>query len=116
MNIMMNSIQRQRTVFLLSGIALAISTPNAFATDGIYFTGNGAISSGMGGAAIALPQDVASAVDNPAGLAELGARVDFYGTLIPLTADSTFGSTGNHLFSSRVIVSPGLGLNYQIAP
>ncbi|MDQ0627226.1 OmpP1/FadL family transporter [Paraburkholderia graminis] len=116
MNIKINSIKRQRTFFALSGIALAISASNAFATDGIYFTGNGAISSGMGGAAIALPQDVASAVDNPAGLAELGSRVDFYGTVVPLTADSTFGSASNHLFSSRVIVSPGFGLNYQIAP
>ncbi|OUL70364.1 OmpP1/FadL family transporter [Paraburkholderia hospita] len=116
MNIKINSIKQQRTFFALSGIALAISTSNAFATDGIYFTGNGATSSGMGGAAIALPQDVASAVDNPAGLAELGSRVDFYGTVVPLTADSTFGSTSNHLFSSRVIVSPGFGLNYQIAP
>lgn len=116
MNIKINSIKRKRPFFLLSGIALAVSTSNAFATDGIYFTGNGAISSGMGGAAIALPQDVASAVDNPAGLAELGSRVDFYGTVVPLTADSTFGSTSNHLFSSRVIVSPGFGLNYQIAP
>jgi long-chain fatty acid transport protein len=116
MNIKMTSIKRNRTIFALSGIALAVSTSNAFATDGIYFTGNGAISSGMGGAAIALPQDVASAVDNPAGLAELGSRVDFYGNVVPLKADSTFGSTSNHLFSSHVILSPGFGLNYQIAP
>jgi long-chain fatty acid transport protein len=116
MNIKMTSIKRNRTIFALSGIALAVSTSTAFATDGIYFTGNGAISSGMGGAAIALPQDVASAVDNPAGLAELESRVDFYGNVVPLKADSTFGSTSNHLFSSHVILSPGFGLNYQIAP
>lgn len=116
MSIKMTSIKRNRTIFVMSSIALAVSTSNAFATDGIYFTGNGAISSGMGGAAIALPQDVASAVDNPAGLAELGSRVDFYGNVVPLKADSTFGSTNNHLFSSHVILSPGFGLNYQIAP
>jgi long-chain fatty acid transport protein len=101
---------------VVSGMAMAAAATDVFATDGVYFSGNGAFSSGMGGAAIAFPQDVASAVDNPAGLAELGSRADLYGVVLPISADSTFGSPDNHLHSSKVVVSPGFGLNYQIAP
>lgn len=96
---------------MLAGMGL-----EAMATNGTYFTGNGAYSSGMGGAAIALPQDVASAVDNPAGLAELGSRAELYGVVLPVTAHSTFGSPDNQLTSRKIVVSPGFGFNYQIAP
>lgn len=109
----------RRRVQWQTGIALSILaawSTNALATDGAYFTGNGAYSSGMGGAAIAFPQDVASAVDNPAGLAELGSRVDLYGIALPVSANATFGSPDNHLYSRKVVVSPGFGFNYQIAP
>lgn len=112
----MNNFKRRNMFFALSGIALNISVPNAYATNGIYLTGSGASSSGMGGAAIAFPQDVTSAVDNPAGLAELGSRVELNGAVIPISADSTFGSTDNDLHSRKLIIIPGFGVNYQIAP
>lgn len=112
----MCTTKRINVFLVLSGITLTIGAPNAFATNGVYFTGNGAYSSGMGGAAIAFPQDVPSAVDNPAGLAELGSRVDLYGSILPISANSTFGSPDNNLYSRRIVISPGFGVNYQIAP
>ena len=112
----MNRLARRQMLFAIPVIALSATAPDAFATDGAYFTGNGAASSGMGGAAIAFPQDVASAVDNPAGLSELGTRVELYGLALPVSANSTFGSPDNHLFSRKIVLSPGFGVNYQIAP
>lgn len=112
----MSNFKRRNMFFALSGIALNIGVSNAYATNGIYLTGSGAISSGMGGAAIAFPQDVTSAVDNPAGLAELGSRVELIGSAIPISAHSTFGSTDNDLHSRKIVIIPGFGVNYQIAP
>jgi long-chain fatty acid transport protein len=98
----------------LSATIFAMSNAEAF--NGIYLSGNGPMSSGMGGVSIALPQDATAAVDNPAGMAEVGARVDVFGFLLPIAADSTFGSPENHLYSRVIIPAPGLGLNYQISP
>ncbi|MGC3984009.1 MAG: outer membrane protein transport protein [Pseudorhodoferax sp.] len=108
--------QCRKAALLLGVAALAGAGPDAMATNGLYWTGNGAYSSGMGGASIAFPQDVPSAVDNPAGLAELGRRIDLHGVVAPITAHSTFGSPDNELTSRKIVVSPGLGVNYQIAP
>jgi long-chain fatty acid transport protein len=116
MEISLRGCMGRKLGLAISAVALGAVTPEAFATDGVYFTGNGPYSSGMGGAAIAFPQDVASTVDNPAGLAELGSRVDLYGLALPVSANSTFGSPDNHLFSRKIVVSPGFGFNYQIAP
>ncbi len=101
---------------VVSVSATVFAMPNAQAFNGIYLSGSGPISSGMGGASVALPQDATAAVDNPAGMSEVGTRVDVFGFLLPIAADSTFGSSNNHLYSRVNIPSPGLGVNYQIAP
>jgi len=49
----------------------------AQATNGYLSHGYGIKAIGMGGAAIALPQDAIAAASNPAGMAMLGNRVDF---------------------------------------
>jgi len=116
MLIKMNGLARRKAYLLLSTAAMVTMATDVFATDGAYFTGNGPSSSGMGGAAIGLPQDVASAVDNPAGLSELGSRVELYDLVLPVSANSTFGSSDSHLYSRKIVISPGFGVNYQIAP
>lgn len=98
----------------LSATVFGMSAAEAF--NGIYLSGSGPMSSGMGGVSIALPQDATVAADNPAGMAEVGSRVDVFGFVLPIAADSTFGSPDNRLYSRVIIPSPGLGLNYQIAP
>lgn len=51
--------------------------PPAQATNGYFAHGYGIKAIGMGGAAIALPQDALAAASNPAGMALVGNRVDF---------------------------------------
>ncbi|MGF6933587.1 long-chain fatty acid transport protein [Paraburkholderia sp. UCT70] len=107
----------------LRGIKLALSmcgmgalSSTAFATNGSYLTANGPFASGMGGVSIALPQDTTAAANNPAGMAELGARFDGYGLLLVTQADATFGSTANKFYSRGIVPAPGGGVNFQIAP
>jgi long-chain fatty acid transport protein len=57
-------------------IAIAgLSTP-AFATNGYFSHGFGMKAKGMGGVGIALPQDALAAATNPAGITEIGDRLD----------------------------------------
>ena len=62
---------------LLFAIALALAAAPAQATNGMRMIGFGASQVGMGGASVALPLDAASVITNPAGMNELGARIDF---------------------------------------
>jgi long-chain fatty acid transport protein len=56
--------------------ALFAASP-AQATNGMRMIGFGASQVGMGGTSAALPLDAASVVTNPAGMTELGGRIDF---------------------------------------
>ena len=58
-----------------AGVALLAATP-ALATDGYFLNGVGAKAKGMGGVAIALPQDALSIVSNPAAGTFIGHRPD----------------------------------------
>jgi len=61
-----------------SGIALAaLAAVPAQATDGYFLNGVGAKAKGMGGVAIALPQDALSVATNPAAATTMDKRVDF---------------------------------------
>ena len=60
--------------------ALAITSTNAFATDGYFAHGYGVKSQGMGGVGIALPQDALAAATNPAGMGLIGDSIDFGAT------------------------------------
>ena len=62
---------------LLAAAGLAAFTANpAFATDGYFLSGVGAKAKGMGGAAIAYPQDAMAAVNNPASISAIDGRLD----------------------------------------
>jgi len=96
--------------------ALTAGNSPAFATNGAYLTGNGPAAAGMGGVSIALPQDATAAADNPAGMAEVGSRLDLYGVLISTESNSSFGSSANKFFSRVNVPAPGMGVNYQLTP
>jgi len=53
-----------------------MSSPLAFATNGMFPVGYGAKNEGMGGASIALPQDAIAAANNPAGMVRVGDHTD----------------------------------------
>ena len=79
--------------FLLA--ALAITSTNAFATDGYFAHGYGVKSQGMGGVGIALPQDALAAATNPAGMGLIGDRIDFGATWFrPIRESEIVGNAG----------------------
>ncbi|WAT17697.1 outer membrane protein transport protein [Aurantiacibacter sp. MUD11] len=56
---------------------LAMASSAAQATDGYFLNGHGAKAKGMGGAAIAFPQDAMANINNPASISGIEGRVDF---------------------------------------
>jgi long-chain fatty acid transport protein len=63
-----------RNFRLAAAMALAFAAPYAAATNGDHMLGFTAIQNGMAGAIVAAPQDAATILINPAGVAELGIK------------------------------------------
>ena len=61
---------------MAAAVAAAFVPAAAFATNGYFSHGYGIKAKGMGGAAIALPQDSIAAASNPAGMFFVGNRAD----------------------------------------
>ena len=59
----------------LAAAAVALAGP-ALATNGMRMTGFGAVQNGMGGVGVGATLDASAAISNPAGLTELGRRLD----------------------------------------
>jgi long-chain fatty acid transport protein len=66
----------QRKSLCAAAVALALASGSAFATNGYFSHGYGTKSKGMAGAGVALPQDSLAAATNPAGLVQVGNRLD----------------------------------------
>lgn len=58
-------------------VAMAAASSSAFATNGYFSHGYGIKAKGMGGVGIALAQDAMAGATNPAGMAQIGNRIDF---------------------------------------
>jgi long-chain fatty acid transport protein len=67
----------RRLSHVVVALAVALGAGPALATNGMRMIGFGASQVGMGGASVALPIDAASVITNPAGMNELGRRLDF---------------------------------------
>ena len=65
-----------RRIALVAAVAAAFAPAAALATNGYFSHGYGIKAKGMGGAAIALPQDAIAAAYNPAGMFFVGNRAD----------------------------------------
>lgn len=66
-----------RHLLLGTGLAAALALPlTASATNGYFAHGYGTASKGLAGAGVALPQDAMAPATNPAGIADLGHRMD----------------------------------------
>jgi len=57
-------------------LAIAAASGSAFATNGYFSHGYGIKAKGMAGVGIAFPQDALAAATNPAGITDIGDRVD----------------------------------------
>jgi len=71
--------QNNKTMCIAAVLAVAISTP-AHATNGMRMIGFGPVQNSMGGVGVGATLDAASVLSNPAGMSELGGRVDFGAT------------------------------------
>ncbi|HSH28739.1 MAG TPA: outer membrane protein transport protein [Thiohalobacter sp.] len=89
---------------LALGATLGVATDCA-ATNGYFSTGYGTKATGMGGVAIALPQDSLAAVNNPAGIAWLGDRVDAGFKLFNPNRDATLDASG--MYGERASADSG---------
>jgi long-chain fatty acid transport protein len=68
-----------RNVLLAATLCVLAARP-AGATNGMRMTGFGPVQNSMGGVGVGATLDAASIVTNPAGMAELGGRIDFGAT------------------------------------
>lgn len=118
--------------YLPFAIGLILSfAGQAYAENGTFLTGYGVKSAGMGGVAVALPQDSMVAVVNPAGMARVGTRYDIGSQFlfvhekatIPASSVGLSDSQGaglgfpHTLNSNHVIATiPEMGINYQWDP
>jgi len=82
-----------------AALALAIATP-AHATNGMRMIGFGPVQNSMGGVGVGATLDAASVLSNPAGMSELGGRVDFGATYFMPTVK--YSATG---------IAPGIVAN-----
>ncbi len=77
----------------LVAVALLAATP-AFAVNGMRMIGFGPVQATMGGVGVGASLDAGTTVSNPAGMADLGGRIDFGATYFDATVDgSLFGQT-----------------------
>ena len=67
---------RYRTLAIAAAVAATLAPAAALATNGYFPHGQGIKAKGMGGAAIAFPQDTIAAASNPAGMFFVGNRLD----------------------------------------
>ncbi len=94
-------------VFAALGVLLTLS--NAHAADGNELTAIGAIQSGTAGAGIASPQDATWVLENPAGMIELGKRLD-----IPI--EILFLQRGMHPNGFPLVANPLAGHQEDNSP
>ncbi len=92
-------------------LALVVAVPgSAFATNGMFMIGYSTKSVGMGGVAMAFPQDSMVSAVNPAGAIDVGTRADAEATLFLPKAQATLGGVNSKSRSNEYLL-PGLGLN-----
>ncbi len=95
----------QKSITLLSAaIALALIVPGAsYATNGMFLMGFGAKSRGMGGVAVAMPQDSIAGAVNPATIFSAGSRLDVGVDIFRPIATSSLGQdTSRYTEKSRI--------------
>ncbi|WP_336335625.1 OmpP1/FadL family transporter [Pseudomonas putida] len=95
------------------GVLILCASPLAQATNFNIPTSSSIESAQMGGASLAFPQSTAIASDNPAGMAEMGNRIDGGVQLFFGSFRSSFGNENNRDdFKVRVPIPSG-GISYQ---
>ncbi len=103
----------KRTTQLLAAAAIGLIASPALATNGMRMTGFGPVQDGMGGVGVAATLDSSAMMSNPAGISDVGRRLDVSGTLfVPTVSFSAAGAgSGKTEDSTRgASVIPNLGV------
>lgn len=99
---------RSRLVLVIA--CFSIFPIPVLATNGYFLIGHGIKSRGMGGVGFALPQQSQAAAVNPAGLVDLGTRIDVDATLfLPRRRSACCVSPGGVVSGSNVFLIPSMG-------
>lgn len=69
-------VRKTSSVLALTVSAIVLAPSAAFATNGYFAHGYSTKSNGLAGAGVALPQDAMAAATNPAGMVQVGTRID----------------------------------------
>ena len=94
-------------IAVAAALAFAIARP-AQATNGMRMIGFGPVQNSMGGVGVGATLDAASVLSNPAGMSELGGRVDFGATyFLPTVKYSATESPG---FGNQLVNQSGVTL------
>lgn len=102
------------------GISLAVPL-STFATNGYMGIGYGMKTKGMGGAAIAFPQDALTAAHNPAGMARIGSRMDVsLEAFVPPRSVAGQGifnldTQGEVESNDNFFPIPAMGINFEVS-
>ncbi|HET8725731.1 MAG TPA: outer membrane protein transport protein [Anaeromyxobacteraceae bacterium] len=96
---------------ILVAAALAASASPALATNGMRMIGFGPVQNSMGGVGVGATLDSASVLSNPAGMSELGGRVDFGATwFLPTVKYSATGTDTGQPGPNPFVNQPGVTL------
>ena len=102
-------------ILVLAGVVLSSQIPNiCFAANGTQLTGYGAKAAGMAGASVAFPQDAIAAANNPAGMAEVGSRIDGDFQILYVDTETEFLNSENKHSGKRYAPIPEFGVNFQV--
>lgn len=83
----MNKLKKLICIAVSALFLLVTFNPMAYSLNGIKLIGLGPVQRSMGGASVGLPLDSATTVTNPAGMKEVGTRVDLGATVaIPVSS------------------------------
>jgi long-chain fatty acid transport protein len=102
-------LKQIRMMHFAAALALAIATP-AHATNGMRMIGFGPVQNSMGGVGVGATLDAASVLSNPAGMSELGGRVDFGATyFLPTVKYSATGIAPGIVTNDGVTIESNRG-------
>jgi long-chain fatty acid transport protein len=102
-------LKQTRMMHFAAALALAIATP-AHATNGMRMIGFGPVQNSMGGVGVGATLDAASVLSNPAGMSELGGRVDFGATyFLPTVKYSATGIAPGIVTNDGVTIESSRG-------
>lgn len=91
----MEQLMKKKRLLSLAFVAVLSIPGAALATNGYFLPGYGAKAMGMGGVGVAFPQDALASATNPAGISQVGSRVDIGMALFNPLRRSAVWSAGN---------------------